>query len=254
MNGSILLVNVGKYTVCRMDAMPHGYGKFSIFIYVQGCILVRVLSDFIPQLKCLYEYKQAFASTYNSDRDLEGSEVVEVAILYFVSWFLWAHVGWIAKWSDLDATHPGRWRTALGQWVENWELFDWQQQIRSEALATFKHTVSFGPTLASNSAVSVPENFVAGSFLAALAAGKTSGTNPTLKRTFCQTKNVGTYTVRPMECYGGYVANLVFSYMSLFKARVSAPVNQQPVTTCMRRLFFGGGNLPKLMEVWGPWP
>ena len=51
-------------------------------------MLVRVLSDFIPQLKCLYEYKQAFASTYNSDRDLEGSEVVEVAILYFVSWFL----------------------------------------------------------------------------------------------------------------------------------------------------------------------
>ena len=46
-------------------------------------MLVRVLSDFIPQLKCVYEYKQAFASTYNSDRDLEGSEVVEVAILYF---------------------------------------------------------------------------------------------------------------------------------------------------------------------------
>ena len=43
-----------------------------------------------------------------------------------------------------------------------------------------------------------------------------------------------------MECYGGYVANLVIFIYVPFQSPCSAPVNQQPVTTCMRRLFFGG--------------
>ena len=56
------------------------------FHMYKGAYVSQRIIRLRSQGKSLCEYKQAFASTNNSDRDLESSEVVGVAILYLVSW------------------------------------------------------------------------------------------------------------------------------------------------------------------------
>ena len=150
----------------------------------------------------------------------------------------------------------GTWRTALGQWVENWELFDWQQQIRyrSPRHLQTQQFLLVRPWLRTQQ-FRCQRILSLDPFLAALAAGKASRTNPTRKRTFCQTKNVGTYTSLSHGMLWRVCGkSSIFIYVPFqspcFSTGKSAACDDLHETS----FFWGGGNLPKLMEVWGPWP